>query len=105
VTRSTDEAMTTKTISEQLFEAYLNASKLPNFRFEATQDGKAKRPDYSLKILNTEILFEVKQFDQTATDSNLLAGAYDPYKPIREKIESACKKFKDLDRFCCCLVL
>src|SRR5208282_1939037 len=27
------------------------------------------------------------------------------YRPVREKIESARKKFKDLERFCCCLVL
>lgn len=93
--------MTNKTISEQLFEGYLNASGLPNFCFEPTQDGTAKRPDYSLDVPNGKLLFELKQFDQTAADANLLGGAYDPYRPIREKIESARKKFKDLDRFCC----
>ena len=101
-----DDAMTNKTISEELFEAYLNASGLTDFRFEPPQDGTSKRPDYSLTVLNTDILFELKQFDQiAATDFNLVGGAYDPYKPVREKIESARKKFKDLDRFCCCLVL
>ncbi len=100
-----DEAMTNKTISEQLFEAYLNASGLADFRFEPTQDGTSMRPDYSLNVLDTEILFELKQFDQTAADFNLVGGAFDPYKPVRGKIESARKKFKDLDGFCCCLVL
>src|SRR5713101_4119409 len=105
VTGPNDDAMTNKTISEQLFEAYLNASGLTDFRFEPPQDGTSKRPDYSLNVLNTDILFELKQFDQTAVDFNLMGGAYDPYKPVREKIESARKKFKGLDRFCCCLVL
>ena len=97
--------MTNKTISEQLFEAYLNASGLPDFRFETPQDGTSKRPDYSLNAVNTEILFELRQFDQTAADFNFVGGAYDPYRPVREKIEAARKKFKDLERFCCCLVL
>jgi hypothetical protein len=105
VTGPNDDAMTSKTISEQLFEAYLNASGLTDFRFEPPQDGTSKRPDYSLSVLNTDILFELKQFDQTTADFNLVGGAYDPYKPVREKIESARKKFKDLERFCCCLVL
>ncbi len=105
VTGRNDETLTNKTISEQLFEAYLSASGLTDFRFEPTQDGTSRRPDYSLKVLDTEILFELKQFDQTTADFNLVGGAYDPYKPVREKIEAARKKFKDLDRFCCCLVL
>jgi hypothetical protein len=102
---SNDEALTKKTVSEQLFEAYLSALGLTDFRFEPPQDGTAKRPDYALKILNTEILFELKQFDPNASDFNFGFGAFDPYGPIREKIEAARKKFKDLDRFCCCLVL
>ena len=106
VTGPNDDAMTNKTISEELFEAYLNASGLTGFRFEPPQDDTSKRPDYSLNVLKTDILFELKQFDQVAkTDFNLVGGAYDPYKPVREKIEAARKKFKDLDRFCCCLVL
>lgn len=105
VTGTDYEAMTNKTISERLFEAYLSASGITDFRFEPAQDGTSKRPDYSLSVLNTEILFELKQFDQTAADFNLVGGAYDPYRAVREKIEAARKKFKDLERFCCCLVL
>ncbi len=105
VSGTDDEAMTNKTISERLFEAYLSASGMTDFRFEPSQDGTSKRPDYSLSVLNTEILFELKQFDQTAADFNLVGGAYDPYRAVREKIEAARKKFKDLERFCCCLVL
>jgi hypothetical protein len=105
VTGPNDEALTNKTISEQLFEAYLSASGLADFRFEPPQDGTSRRPDYSLNVLNMEILFELKQFDQTAADFHFVGGAFDPYGPVREKIESARKKFKDLERFCCCLVL
>jgi len=105
VTGAKDDAMRSKTISEQLFEAYLTASRLTDFQFEPPQNGTLKQPDYSLNILNAKILFEVKQFDQTAADFNLVGGAYDPYRRVREKIESARKKFKDLDGFCCCLVL
>ena len=105
ITGPNDEALTNKTVSERLFEAHLSASGLSDFRFEPTQDGTLKRPDYSLNVLNTEILFEVKQFDATTADFNLPGGAYDPYGPVREKIEAARKKFKDLEGFCCCLVL
>ena len=59
VTGQSDEAMTNKTISEQLFEAYLNASGLTDFRFEPTQDGTSRRPDYSLSVLNTEIFLSL----------------------------------------------
>jgi hypothetical protein len=55
-------------------------------------------------VLNTEILFELKQFDQTAAAFNLVGGANDPYRAVREKIEAARKKFKNLERSCCCLV-
>jgi len=100
-----DEAMNNKTISEQLFEAYLGGSGLTDFRFEPTLEGTLKRPDYSLNVRGTEILFEIKQFDATVADLNFRYGAYDPYGVIREKIEAGRKKFKDLEKYCCCLVL
>lgn len=95
---------TKKTISEELFERYLNDSG-SSFRFQPRQEGTAKLPDYSMKVSNTEILFEVKQFDQTSGGVNLPRGAYDPYRPVREKINQAREKFKSLSRSCCCLVL
>jgi hypothetical protein len=105
VTGLASEVASAKTISERLFEDFLSASGLTQFCFEPQQDGTLKRPDYSLRVLSTEILFEVKQFDATPEDFERTGGAYDPYRVIREKIEAARKKFKDLDRFCCCLVL
>lgn len=105
VTGANDEAKPIKNISEQLFEAYLSGSGLADFRFEPPQEGTLRRPDYSLKVRDTEILFEIKQFDPTNADFHLGGGYYDPYGVLREKIEAARKKFKDLEKYCCCLVL
>jgi hypothetical protein len=105
ITGPNDEMLTNKTISEQLFEAYLSASGLTDFQFEPPQDGTSRRPDYCLSVLNADILFELKQFDPDADDFNLSGGWFDPYAPIRSKIEAARKKFKDLEDKCCCLVL
>jgi hypothetical protein len=105
VTGPDDETMSNRTISEQLFDAYLRASGLTDFDFEPPQNGTSKRPDYRLRFADTDILFEIKQFDPDAGDFNLTFGAFDPYGPIRAKIEAGRKKFKDLEGLCCCLVL
>lgn len=94
-----------KTVSEQLFEGYLASTGLTDFRFEVPQEGTTRKPDYSLSFAGQQILFEVKQFDPTGEDWNRQSGYFDPYRPIREKIEAARKKFKDLDKLCCNLVL
>jgi hypothetical protein len=64
-----------------------------------------KRPDYLVTIADMEILFEVKQFQATEEDFRLGSRGYDPYGPIRDKIDAARKQFKDLKDHCCCLVL
>ena len=97
--------MNDKTISEKLFQTYLHASKFSDFRFEPQHVGTLKRPDYILNVDGKEILFEIKQFDPADAELNLRIGAFDPYGRIREKIEAGRKKFKDLEHFCCCLVL
>jgi len=94
-----------KTESETLFEAYLNASGLINYVFEKAIEGTSARPDYALWFQGREILFEVKEFHATPEDFRWGGGAYDPYGPIREKIEAGRKKFKDLRGRCCALVL
>lgn len=97
--------MNDKTISEKLWEAYLRGSNFSDFRFEPQHEGTLKRPDYILNVRGRKILFEIKQFDATDADLNLRIGAFDPYGGIRGKIEAGRKKFKDLDQYCCCLVL
>lgn len=104
--RRLDRRVTTaKTESEELFEAYLNTRGLTNWSFEPALAETNRRPDYSLDLHGMHILFEVKQFTATADDFRPGVRAYDPYAPIREKIEAGRKKFKDLKEYCCCLVL
>lgn len=94
-----------KTASELLFEEYLWSKGLGYFQFQKEMAGTLKKPDYSLNFGGQDILFEVKEL--TATDDDFRPGArfYDPYEPIREKINSASKQFRDLKQYSCCLVL
>src|SRR5712692_2416070 len=78
---------------------------LDNFSFEKDFAGTSSKPDYSLWHGDKEILFELKEFHATPADFRLGFGYYDPYGPIREKIEEGRRKFKDLEDFSCCLVL
>lgn len=94
-----------KNESELLFEAYLKASGVSGYVFEKELPGTTRRPDYAVPWGGREILFELKEFRAEADDLRPGFGAYDPYGPLREKIEAGRKKFKDLDGYCCCLVL
>jgi hypothetical protein len=49
------------------------------------------------------VLLDVKDF--VSDGVALGSGAYDPYAPIRTKIHKGKEKFKDLEKFCCGLVL
>ena len=93
-----------KNRSEILFEDILMVSGLPDFTFEKQFLGTTKRPDYTVTLKGVDILFEVKEFGAT-NDSQRGFSFYDPYGPIRKKIEEGRRKFKDLDNYCCCLVL
>lgn len=93
-----------KTESERLFEAYLGAAGIP-FRFEKALEGSTRKPDYQVIFSDQKLLFDVKEFHATSEDFAPGARGYDAYKPIREKILAARKKFKDLEEHCCCLVL
>jgi hypothetical protein len=93
------------TESETLFETYLNASGLINHSFEKAIEGTSARPDYALRFQGGEILFEVKEFHAAPEDFRLGSGAYDPYGPIRQKIDDGRSKFREFKDHCCCLVL
>jgi len=105
VTGLDTESRPPRTVGEELFESYLERAGLTDFQFEASQEGSQRTPDYSVDFLGQRILFEVKQFDPTAGSIGPRVGAFDPYGPIREKIEAARKQFKDLRTFSCNLVL
>lgn len=91
-----------RTRGERLFERYLWLQGITSYRFEADQTGKTARPDYTVQIDDRKHIFEVKDF--TPTDL-IGGGAYNPYSRIRQKIDSARKKFKEYKEWPCCLVL
>lgn len=101
----TPDRQPAKNESELLFEAHLQASGLRDYAFERQMPGTTRRPDYALPWANSFILFEVKEFRATSEDLQSGFGAYEPYGPLREKLNAASRKFKDLDEYCCCLVL
>lgn len=88
---------------ENLFEEYLASQKLTNWEFEREYPGKSRLPDYTLHVNQEEYLFDVKEFKSKPPESEV--GCYDPYDPIREKIEAGRKKFKEYKDWPCCLVL
>jgi len=94
-----------KNKSEMLFEGYLRSHGHPDFAFEPEIPGTSRRPDYRLSWNGQEILFEVKEFRGEADDFKAGFGSFDPYPPLREKVNAARDKFKGLKQHCCCLVL
>src|SRR5437763_7080903 len=89
------------------------------FVFEPKLESKNKPPDYLVKI-DREYLFEVKEFypslkqadlgfaPKVSDDDDLDLGecfAVDQYKPIKNRIDAARKKFKEYEGWPCCLVL
>ena len=99
---------TGKNKSEMLFEGYLRSYGYAHPDFEPTIEGTPRRPDYRLVWNGHELLFEVKEFRGTAkafASKGGSFGSFDPYPPVRKKIEAARNKFRDLGSHCCCLVL
>lgn len=92
-----------RTPGELVFEKYLNSQHIP-FEFEKDHPGKSKKPDYTIEWEDRPIVFDVKDFDPP--DEPLKGfGQFDPYPPIREKIDQGRKKFKEYKEYCCGLVL
>lgn len=96
-----------KNTSEILFEKYLGSNGLGYFQFHMQIPGSPRPPDYSLSFKGQEILFEVKEFRAAGdeVEDDRMVHAVDPYHFIRKKIEAGRKKFKNLENYCCCLVL
>jgi hypothetical protein len=89
--------------SELLFEEYLTSHGYVSWTHEPIIAGKRKHPDYLVEHGGAEQVFEVKEFD--APLPPLGFGAYDPYLPIREKINRATRQFKEYKECPCSLVL
>jgi hypothetical protein len=92
-----------RTASEQLFETYLHSHELNEFDYEPEIAGTTRRPDYRVRLTDSEILFEVKEFEPPKTIP--AGGSFDPYPPIRSKIEKAREKFRALKGQMCGIVL
>lgn len=91
------------TESEQLFEQYLTAHGYTDWEHEPEIEGKRKKPDYRLAVAGSYFFFEVKEFD--APLPTLGYGSYDPYGPLREKINRAARQFKEFKAFACSVVM
>jgi hypothetical protein len=94
-----------KNKSELLLEGYLRNHGCTHFEFEPEIEGTSRRPDYRLRCAGSEILLEVKEFRAEPDDIKSGFGVFDPYPPLREKINAARDKFRHLKQYCCCLVL
>lgn len=91
--------------SEMLFETYLEAHGLNRWDYEPAIERKIQRPDYRIWQGEEQFFFEAKEFRQDQRVLLPQGGAYDPYAPIREKINAAREKFKEYKEFPCSLVL
>lgn len=94
-----------KNKSEMLLEGYLRSQGHNDFDFEPEVSGTTRRPDYRLRWSGGDVLLEVKEFRANAGDFRSGFGYFDPYPPLREKIDTARDKFSKLKEHCCCLVL
>lgn len=83
------------TEGELAFETYLSSLGLM-FAFEEPVPGTTKRPDYRVDLDGQPSRFEVKQFDPQLEDFHEGAGTFDPYPPLRAKIQAARQKFHGL---------
>jgi hypothetical protein len=70
-----------KTASELLFETYRVGHGLRDFDYEPEIAGTTRHPDYRVRLADSEILFEVKEFEPPKTIP--AGGSFDPYPPIR----------------------
>jgi len=92
-----------KNKSEMLLEGYLRNRGYEGFDFEPEIPGTTRRPDYRLRWPGGDVLLEVKEFRANADDFRSGFGFFDPYPPVREKIDTASDKFSKLKQHCCCL--
>jgi len=88
-----------------LFERYLTENCYSQWTHEEPAPGKRKTPDYSLRFGGQTFHFEVKEFDNDAPLADGEGEFYDPYRPLREKINQAVRQFKDYKAFPCSVVL
>jgi hypothetical protein len=90
--------------SDALLQEYLRSHGLTDVEVDPVIENSSSRPDFRLRADGFEVLVDVEELTKPAT-VRIRGGAYNPYGPIREKINSARRKFKDMEEHCCCIVL
>ncbi len=104
--RSADEKPElVRTPSDSLLKEYLRSHGLTDVEVEPVVENSSSRPDYRLRADGVEMLLDVEDFTSKLEDSRLRGGAPNPYGPIREKLNAARRRFKDMEGHCCCLIL
>jgi hypothetical protein len=93
-----------KTASDVLFEAYLSGAALP-WDYEPQVPNKTTHPDYRVRFKEQELFFDVKGFAPGAHQPPIGYSTFDPYGPIRTKINEARRQFRPFKEHCCSLVL
>lgn len=92
-----------KTVSELLFEAYLNSQGIPH-QHEPSNPGTKKHPDYPLKWNGHELVCEVKELRARRPPPSGAAN-FDPYGGIRKEIHEVRRQFREYKETPCVLVL
>jgi uncharacterized protein len=95
------------TPGERLFEAYLRGLEIPyKYEHEHKEDfpGRKKSPDFLVRWNGTKVICDVK--DTHRRRECPTGGAmFDPYLPIRKKIDKARRQFREYKDSPCVLVL
>ncbi|MGD0470984.1 MAG: hypothetical protein ABSA54_21625 [Terriglobales bacterium] len=100
-----DKPEPVRTPSDALLQEYLRSHGLTDVEVEPVIENSSSRPDYILRADGAEVLLDVEDFTSKLEDSRIRGGAPNPCGPIREKLNAARRRFKDLEGHCCCLVL
>jgi hypothetical protein len=94
-----------KTESELLFEEYLGSHGYTDWVYEPPRlAGQSRQPDYLVRSNGQELLLEVKEMHQKEPLPTKAVNI-DPYRSVRSEIDEARRKFKDLQEFCCSLIV
>jgi hypothetical protein len=100
-----DKPEPVRTPSDTLLQEYLRSHGLTDVEVEPVIENSSSRPDYLLRADGAEVLLDVEDFTSKLEESRIRGGAPNPCGPIREKLNAARRRFKDLEGHCCCLVL
>lgn len=83
------------TVSERAFEEYLAKRGIVP-RYEELPNGITQPVDYSFEIAGQTLRLDVKEW--APNGPHLGVGSFDPYEPVRDKINEGRKKFKQYKR-------